>query len=216
MPNILAIDTATQVGSVAWQDGDALTVLRLPAVRDHSRTLAEVVSRLVGPRLASVDAYALSVGPGSFTGLRVGLAFLKGLALVYRRPVIAVSTLEALIHEAGAPKLPVFAVLDARAGELFVRAPEVPEGLYPEAEVLPRLPAGPAILVGEPTASLRAALPAAEHWPSAGLAQAVLELARPRLVAGEGVDALTLRPTYGQPARVDRAQSVVDTPKPAP
>lgn len=217
MPRILAIDTATRIGSVAWATPEGVQTRALSGARDHGRTLARLVSELVGDALGSVDAFAISIGPGSFTGLRVGLAFLKGVALVYDRPVIAVSTLEALAHQAGGGA--VLAVLDARGGEVFaglfgVDPSPVPEGVYSiQALAAARLPPD-CQLIGEPPAELLLALPALRTAQSAEVAASVAVLASTRLA--EGVPALTLRPSYGQPARVDRHESGVDTLKPPP
>lgn len=217
MPRVLAIDTATRIGSVAWATEGGIRTRSLSGARDHGRALARLVSELVGDALGSVDAFALSIGPGSFTGLRVGLAFLKGVALVYDRPVIAVSTLEALAHQAGPG--PVLSVLDARGGEVFaglfgVEPSPLPEGVYSvQALGTATLPAG-CRLIGEPPAELLVARPELRTVQSAEVAASVALLALPRLA--EGVSAITLRPSYGQPARVDRHESGVDTLKPPP
>ncbi len=217
MPRILAIDTATRIGSVAWASPAGTETRALSGARDHGRTLARLVSELVGDALGTVDAFAISIGPGSFTGLRVGLAFLKGVALVYDRPVIAISTLEALAHQAGGG--PTLAVLDARGGEVFaglfgVEPSPVPEGVYAtQALAALPLPAG-CQLIGEPPAELLIALGALRTVQSAEVAASVATLAASRLALG--VPAITLRPSYGQPARVDRHESGVDTLKPGP
>lgn len=217
MPRVLAIDTATRIGSVAWATEGGIRTRSLSGARDHGRALARLVSELVGDALGSVDAFALSIGPGSFTGLRVGLAFLKGVALVYDRPVIAVSTLEALAHQAGPG--PVLSVLDARGGEVFaglfgVVPSPLPEGVY-RVQALGAATLPPDCrLIGEPPAELLVARPELRTVQSAEVAASVALLALPRLA--EGVSAITLRPSYGQPARVDRHESGVDTLKPPP
>jgi tRNA threonylcarbamoyladenosine biosynthesis protein TsaB len=123
---ILAFDTATDVATSALvEDGEVLGERTSRAV-----TLLEDVDALLrqaGARTGDIQGLAVGTGPGSFTGLRVGLATARGLALALGLPVAGVSTLEALA--AGAPgALPV---IDARRGEVFVLQGE-PRVLAPE------------------------------------------------------------------------------------
>jgi tRNA threonylcarbamoyladenosine biosynthesis protein TsaB len=123
---ILAFDTATDVATSAlFEDGEVLGERTSRAV-----TLLEDVDALLrqaGARTGDIQGLAVGTGPGSFTGLRVGLATARGLALALGVPVAGVSTLDALA--AGAPgALPV---IDARRGEVFVLQGE-PRVLAPE------------------------------------------------------------------------------------
>jgi tRNA threonylcarbamoyladenosine biosynthesis protein TsaB len=123
---ILAFDTATDVATSALvEDGEVLGERTSRAV-----TLLEDVDALLrqaGARTGDIQGLAVGTGPGSFTGLRVGLATARGLALALGVPVAGVSTLDALA--AGAPgALPV---IDARRGEVFVLQGE-PRVLPPE------------------------------------------------------------------------------------
>jgi tRNA threonylcarbamoyladenosine biosynthesis protein TsaB len=124
---ILAFDTATDVATSALvSDGEVLGERVSRAV-----TLLEDVDALVrqaGMHTADVDAIAVGTGPGSFTGVRVGLATARGLALALDVPVAGVSTLEALA--AGAPG--AVPVIDARRHEVFVLQGEA-RVLRPEA-----------------------------------------------------------------------------------
>src|SRR5437773_12488121 len=123
---ILAFDTATDVATSALvADGEVLGERTSRAV-----TLLEDVDALLrqaGARTRDVDALAVGIGPGSFTGVRIGLATARGLALALDLPVAGVSTLGALA--AGAPG--VVPVIDARRREVFALVGGEPRCLAP-------------------------------------------------------------------------------------
>jgi tRNA threonylcarbamoyladenosine biosynthesis protein TsaB len=124
---ILALDTTTRGGSVAlWRDGDVDERAGDPARTHAERLPGDIVSILAhrGLAVADVDLYAVLVGPGSFTGMRVGIATIQGLALVHRRPVFGVSALDALAHAVVARRRLqaaqlVGAWMEAYRGEVF-------------------------------------------------------------------------------------------------
>ncbi len=169
--NILALDTATAACSVALWGAGALRARRFAAMtRGHAEALLPMIEETMaeaGLAYADLDAVAVTVGPGTFTGLRVGLAAARGLALAAGVPVLGVTTLETLAHglapEASAGRV-VVAALDARRGEVYVqqfdaaRAPLGPPQVAAPAAAAAALPPGPAILVGDGAGLVAAAL----------------------------------------------------------
>jgi tRNA threonylcarbamoyladenosine biosynthesis protein TsaB len=151
-PLLLAVETATAAPSLALWRGEALLGER---AADPARATAEALLPALdalladaGVALSAVAGFAVSIGPGSFTGLRIGVATVKGLAFGTDCPAVAISTLAAIAaHASGAA--PVAAVLDARRGEVYAagfaggRAADwLPEGVHPIAALAERLPAG--------------------------------------------------------------------------
>lgn len=102
MSLILSIETSTSVGSVALHRAGALVSLfDICLENSHSQTLTLQIDQavtLAGFSLSQLDAVALSAGPGSYTGLRIGTATAKGLCFALDKPLIAVGTLEAMAH----------------------------------------------------------------------------------------------------------------------
>jgi len=120
---ILSIDTATPVAGVALVD-DKKTYYEALANTGykHSRTLLEMIDvsfRQTGYTLGDVDAIAITTGPGSFTGLRIGLATAKGLALAAGKPLIGIPTLDAIAHNLSWKPGLICPLLNARKGEVY-------------------------------------------------------------------------------------------------
>ncbi len=202
---VLGLDTATLTSGIAIVDGGRLLAEgRHDASSRHADLLVAIdeVCRRAAIDPAQLDAVAVGAGPGSFTGLRLGLATGKGIAFAARRPLWAVSSLAALAYDAaralpaGAPADPapvIAAVLDARRGEVFAGcfrggAPLAEERvLAPEAlEAWAQgLAAGaPLHYAGDAREAHAALAPLGERWlpvatPS-GAAVAWLALAGPR------------------------------------
>ncbi len=124
---ILALDTATPVATVALARGSEVVGERASAA---IRVLedADALLREVGAGPEDLDGVAVGRGPGSFTGIRMGLAAARGLALGLRIPAAGLSTLDALA--AGAPG--AVPVIDARRGEVFALVAGEPRCLVPE------------------------------------------------------------------------------------
>ena len=123
-PLILAIETATRAGSVALARGaQILSSAEGNAAKSHSISLLETVESILqqaGVKLSDIDLFAAASGPGSFTGLRIGLATTKALAVCTGRKCVGVSTLAAIAHAAGESENTI-ALLPAGRGELFAQ-----------------------------------------------------------------------------------------------
>jgi tRNA threonylcarbamoyladenosine biosynthesis protein TsaB len=120
---VLAVDTSTPTCSVAIVEQTHLICeLVLGTGQTHSANLLSLVtSALKAARMdiTQIDGFGVTVGPGSFTGLRIGLGVVKGLALALDRRVVGVSSLEALAHPCRAWPGLICALLDARKGEVY-------------------------------------------------------------------------------------------------
>jgi tRNA threonylcarbamoyladenosine biosynthesis protein TsaB len=120
---VLAIDTSSPAGSVAIAADDHLVAeLVLNVDYTHSRRLmrdVDLLLRAVGLTVKDLDGFALTLGPGSFTGLRIGVATVKGMAMVADKPVAGVVTLDALAQNLFGTACDVWALIDARKGEVF-------------------------------------------------------------------------------------------------
>ncbi len=123
---VLGIDTATAIASVGCIDETGARAERaLPMAGSHARTLLPLIDSVLadaGWGLADCALIAVSIGPGSFTGLRIGLAVAKGLALATGLPVCGVPTLEAYALALGPRPGTIWPVLDARKGEVYAGA----------------------------------------------------------------------------------------------
>lgn len=121
---ILAIDTSTMLGGIAITD-DSLGLIaevRLNVKSTHSeRLMTEIdhILRQAGLTLSDMDVFAVAIGPGSFTGLRIGLSTVKGLSYVTGKPIVSVPTLEALAWNFPYCNYPVCTMLDARKKEVY-------------------------------------------------------------------------------------------------
>ena len=120
---LLLVDTATNSLSMALSDGNSVIAARSAdggpstAARLNPFLQSLFAESAFGP--AELDALAVTVGPGSFTGLRVGMAFVKGLAMALGKPVVPLSSLELLAMNAGGSNIPVCSMYDARKGEVY-------------------------------------------------------------------------------------------------
>ena len=124
MTTILAVDTSTEACSVALQIGDKTIAKFADEPRSHSRLLMPMVQQVLAEaeiKVNQLDAIGVSMGPGSFTGLRIGFAAVQGMAYGADIPVAPVSTLELMIatyvRQESAQAGEIIALLDARMSE---------------------------------------------------------------------------------------------------
>ncbi|MBI4588445.1 MAG: tRNA (adenosine(37)-N6)-threonylcarbamoyltransferase complex dimerization subunit type 1 TsaB [Candidatus Rokubacteria bacterium] len=220
---ILAVETSTLAGGAALLDGDRLLGEYTVNIRTtHSERLMTAMDHLLhdcGWEPGDLEGMAVSIGPGSFTGLRIGVSAVKGLALALGIPVAAVPTLDALAATLPFAADPVCPVLDAKKGEVYASLYHWAEGtmlrdweylaLPPEA-LCDRLE-GPVIFVGDAVDTLGGLLaarlggkarftPAGRRLPSPACVGA---LGHAFLLAGRTVDAAALTPLYLRPSEAE-------------
>jgi tRNA threonylcarbamoyladenosine biosynthesis protein TsaB len=141
---ILTIDTSSNCSSVALSDGASLLgEFILGEDRCHSGRLLDSISKLLAAAKLTpdgLDAFAVSLGPGSFTGVRVGIATVKGLAIATGKPVVGFSALAMLAMNLPFSSAQVAALFDARKNEVYAglyRCGSLPEPLSPDAVIPP-------------------------------------------------------------------------------
>lgn len=119
----LALDTATETGGVALLEEEGLCAqAQIRVTKTHTRQIWETIGFLLKQvewSFQDIDLWAVTVGPGSFTGLRIGLATIKGLAFATQKPVVGISTLEALAFSFPYAPFLICPVIDARKKEVF-------------------------------------------------------------------------------------------------
>jgi tRNA threonylcarbamoyladenosine biosynthesis protein TsaB len=202
---VLALDSSSPLLSCAlWEDGRAVAESLHP--EKAGDVLPEALLALAA--LESVDALAAGVGPGSFTGLRVGLAAVKALAYARKLPLLGASSLRALALSARRPGELLVPTLEARRGELYACAVRDGELIRPETVLRVQdfsawLPAG-ALVLGPGARANGLAVP---DEPRAPAAWAVAELCAP-LLRGARYDesaCFALAPNYLQPISAEIA-----------
>ncbi len=217
---LLALDTTTRNGSAALLEDEEVRGEIRRTAESHSSWVVAAVRELTsaaGWSIRDLDGYAVAAGPGSFTGLRVGLSTVQGLALAAGRPCLGVTTLDALGWLGRGAADTVVALVDAFRNEVFYGRydregrPSGESGVGKLERALDGL-RGTIAFLGDGARryekELRLLQPDArllEGEPF--LAVAVARLALPRLRAGEGISPAALRPVYLREA---------DIRKPAP
>jgi tRNA threonylcarbamoyladenosine biosynthesis protein TsaB len=213
---LLAIETSTLAGGVALLDDDRVVGEYLLDVRvTHSERIMAAIDRVLtdaGVGIDEIDALAVAIGPGSFTGLRIGLGTVKGLALGRDLAVAAVPTLDAMAAGLPFAAMPVCPVVDARRDEVYAcryrwdgsaMRREWDYLALPPAELAARLDE-PVILVGDAVRSIVSPFariaPVAQRLPSPAC---VGQLGLERLARGQRADVAALAPLYLRPSQAE-------------
>ncbi|NTW70869.1 MAG: tRNA (adenosine(37)-N6)-threonylcarbamoyltransferase complex dimerization subunit type 1 TsaB [Eubacteriaceae bacterium] len=150
--NILAIDTSTASTSVAAINEKGLiaeiTVNRKQTHSEKLIELIEVMMKRASMKIGDIDLFACTIGPGSFTGLRIGAAAVKGLAQVFNKEIVGVSTLELMAYSVPAQDELVCPMLDAQRDQVYSGlyvwkngqlSNQLPEGIYQADELVESL-----------------------------------------------------------------------------
>jgi tRNA threonylcarbamoyladenosine biosynthesis protein TsaB len=177
---VLAIDTALEACSAAVLDTERanLTVHEsLPMVRGHAEALIPLIARVLDRAsitFSDIDRIAVTTGPGSFTGLRVGMSTARGIALASGKPAVGLSTLAAFAAPfiAADDTLPVVAVIDARHEHVYLQVfgpggrTLVAPRIVPLREAIRVSASGAPRLIGTAAKMLAAAWPSGERAPT--------------------------------------------------
>jgi tRNA threonylcarbamoyladenosine biosynthesis protein TsaB len=213
---VLAVETSSLAGGVALLDGERLIAEYVLDVSvTHSERLMAAVDQVIAdarwtPR--SLQGLVVAIGPGSFTGLRIAVSTVKGLAVALDIPIAAVPTLDAMAAALPWAALPVCPVLDARKGEVYASCYRWSGGtMLREWEYLALPPEAlaerltePTIVVGDGAAAVHTpharAVPPPRRLPSPACVGA---LGLERLRRGDTVGAAALEPLYLRPSEAE-------------
>jgi tRNA threonylcarbamoyladenosine biosynthesis protein TsaB len=168
---VLALDTALGATSAALfesRTGGVIASETMAMQRGHAESLMPMVERLMhkaGFPFSDIDRFAVTIGPGSFTGLRIGIAAARGFALAFNKPAVGISSLAAFAAPVlfGAERSPVAAAIDARHGMVFFQCMGidgralVSPGLFSVADAARATGDGPMVFVGNAAEMLAAA-----------------------------------------------------------
>ena len=215
--NILAIDTSGVTASVAiLRDENVLAEIFLNLGRNHSEILLPSIDHLLiatGLDLKAIDVFACTVGPGSFTGIRIGVSTVKGLALAVDRPIVGLSALEVLAMNAMGFQKKICPMIDARREQVYAGSYAddgaealtniIPERLFKADDFL-ELIGGDAVFIGTGAVKygeiIQRKLAGRSYFVVGHLhqvhASAVGVLAGRKALAGEMTDAVKLIPLY--------------------
>ena len=213
---VLAVETSTLAGGVALLDGERVVAEYLLDVgATHSERLLAAVDRVLADArwtATNLEGLAVAIGPGSFTGLRIGLSTVKGLGVALSIPIAAVPTLDALAWALPFSALPVCPVIDARRGEVYACLYRW-SGLEMRREweylALPPDDLGgrlgePTVLLGDAAGRIRSPYgrlaPPARRLPSPAC---VGQLGLERLRGGQTETPATLVPLYLRPSEAE-------------
>ena len=206
----LALETSGDVGTVALDPQDPPSVLRFTEGMAHGKLLLPSVEDLLKQAgLRRPDYVAVGIGPGSYTGLRIGVTVARTLAWTWEVPLLGIGSMTALALESGWQARPVVTLVDAKQGEVYA-------AVYRWQGGLPRVVQGP--VIGAPD-EIRSDLPSEAVWIGDGCrmmgvtpsiedartqASGILKLARERFLRGERDRIPTVLPVYLRPSEAER------------
>jgi tRNA threonylcarbamoyladenosine biosynthesis protein TsaB len=222
---LLTIDTSTNACSVALTcGGEVAAEYLLNQGKTMSGRLLECVNAVLGGAgltVADVDGFGVALGPGSFTGLRIGAATIKGLALATGKPVAGFSSLAMLAMNLPWARFPVCPMFDARKGEVYTALYDchgMPETVLADCVLSPAAfldsITGTTIFVGEGALRYRELIEARlGEWalfapPNANQPRASngAQLAQDRIQRGQDIPLATLAPLYIRPSEAELAR----------
>ena len=225
---VLGIETSTPVCSVGLVEEDRVLACfsQNTGLRHAERTIAMAERAVQDAGLANADLHGVAVGsgPGSFTGLRIGMAAAKGLCFALNLPLLAISTLKGLAARVVFERMPVCAMLDARRGEVYAGVysldggtltARLPDTALPLEELMLKLPR-PVLFVGEGSSTYRSQIEA-DLGRDAGFAPAsnypcgasVALLGVEALRDGSAVDVATAEPEYHRRSQAESAAGTI-------
>ena len=131
---LIAIETSTDICSIAYiQDGICKNIIEEKIPRQHAEKLPLFYDELVTEsklKLSEIDAISVSIGPGSFTGLRIGLSYAKGLAYSHNLPIIPVPTMLSILHGSEKTNKKLIVMLFSHGNKYFLQKIEHASGKY--------------------------------------------------------------------------------------
>lgn len=223
---ILALESSACAASAAVaEDGKLLGEAFLNVGLTHSQTLlplADAVLKSAGISLAEIGAFAVTSGPGSFTGVRIGVAALKGLAFPFDRPCVPLSTLEVIAYGLAGQDCTVCAAMDARCAQVYTALFSWKGGTFArltedaalKIEALPELlrqAKSPVVFAGDGAAlcleAIGGQVPAGRLAPAQARYQRAASaalLAAEKLRCGDGVPSDALTPSYLRMPQAER------------
>ncbi|MDD8020490.1 MAG: tRNA (adenosine(37)-N6)-threonylcarbamoyltransferase complex dimerization subunit type 1 TsaB [Acidobacteriota bacterium] len=225
---VLSLDTTTSYGSVALvSEKKLIAEINYLSPSTHSRQVfeaLELVLKISGKSLNELDGLAIASGPGSFTGIRIGLSLAKALALASGLPVAAVSSLQALAMKLILPGVRMISpLIDARKGQVFAcvyqvensRLKEIlPAGVYEPEQFLAMIPGGqPVYFIGTgadaylPLIKNKLGQQAVMEERSYYLAAEIGRLGESILSQGKGLKPGQIEPVYYRPSQVEEKKT---------
>ncbi len=122
---LIAIETSTDICSISYiRDGNCENIIEEKIPRQHAEKLPLFYNKLVNEsnlELSNIDAIAVSIGPGSFTGLRIGLSYAKGLASSHKKPIIPVPTIQSLLYGSGKTNAKIVVMVLSHGNKYFIQ-----------------------------------------------------------------------------------------------